>query len=751
MLAKLEQAKANNETLKVSYTTVAFSGSSGVGKTSLMNKLNKEQVNRHHHSTGVARSKHTICIKTAAVIKSTEGLQWVELDYDSMINYLSKHLRNLNFSLSSSSTATNTPTHPIKKIFHLFIFQLFRKSPVASSLKENTSDTTKSEGTLKNKKEIEIDIAKADSSNTPSLGDVWDVINFLDTGGQPEFVNLLPAVSSSIALTFIVFNLSKNLDDLVHVEHNVNGNPSFKPYDLDCTNVEFIKRLMVSSENFNKTIAPVELKSFQRKDGVNDPKICFVGTHALNVNEEKIQEIDDKLSIVAGELELQQRSFWSSPKPQLKRVFPVEMFPTDKDKESFEGVIEDIRENIQKQVESRDYFEVPITWFIFLLKIQKLCNARKISYISYQEAVDVWMDKDVSETTQSDQALYREQDKRCRGNSDVHNVLLFFHFIGMLLYYHKVEGICNFVFINRQWLFEKLTELVAIKFTKGYNKKDISAEDLEKFTLKGRLSSNIIKKLQIDLQGIQPLCFIHLLDYLNIVAPIDSKGKEYFMPSVLPSFLPTKSTDNFSDLDKFYGTIQHVPLLVGFKNGPMPHGFFCHLIVELFRNLPTGWNAPLLSTSRIQHIYNNLITFPITSGHAISLFYKIGYLEVQVRSGENQPTVIHCDVKRKLNSALQKASDSLKLNSEQLCYGFYCSCRESHFAKLKEFTLLTKCLFCNYGYVKLTEEHRVWLKVQLYSCVMFIVRSYIVSVATLLCNTCIHLVNFYFISLALLD
>ena len=713
MLAKLEQAKANNETVKVSYTTVVFSGSSGVGKTSLVNKLNKERVDRFHHSTGVAKSKHTICIKTAAVIKSTEGLQWVDLDYDSMINYLNKHLLNLRFSSSSSSTAINTQRHWIERILH--IFKRFRKSTVASSLKENEPNATEGEGIIKKNKDIEMDIAKADSSTIPSLGNVWDVINFLDTGGQPEFVNILPAVSSSIALTFIVFNLSKSLDDLVHVEHNVKGNPSFKPYDLDCTNVDFIKRLMVSSENFDKTIAPVEMKSIQRENGENDSKICFVGTHALNVNEEKIQEIDHQLSSIANELELQQRSFWSSPKSQLKRLFPVDMFPTDKDNESFEHVIEEIRDNIQKQVQRRDYYEVPITWFIFLLKIQKLCNMRKVSYVSYQEAVDVWMDKDVSEATRSDQGLHEEQHERVsRENCDVHSILLFFHFMGMLFYYHQVKGIRDFVFVDRQWLFEKLTELVEIKFTKGYNKKSISAEDVEKFTLKGRLSINIIKNLQINLQGIQPLYFINLLDHLNIVAPIDSKGNEYFMPSVLPSFLPTKSTHKFSDLDKFYGTIQHVPLLVGFKNGPMPHGLYCHLIVELFRILPTGWNAPLLSTSEMQHVYNNLITFPTTSGHAISLLYKIGYLEVQVRSGDSQPTIIHYDVQRKIYAALQKASDNLKLNSELLCYGFYCKCRESHFAKMEEFTLLTKCIFCNYGYVKLTEEHRVWLKVWLY-------------------------------------
>ena len=136
----------------------------------------------------------------------------------------------------------------------------------------------------------------------------------------------------------------------------------------------------------------------------------------------------------------------------------------------------------------------------------------------------------------------------------------------------------DFVFLDRQWLFEKLTELVEIKFTKSYSKKDISAEDIEKFTMEGRLNVNIIKNLKIDLQGIQPLYFIYLLDHLNIVAPIDS---EYFMPCVLPSYPLETSSPKFNNLDECYGAIQHLPLLVGFKNGPMPHGFFCHLIVEL--------------------------------------------------------------------------------------------------------------------------------------------------------------------------
>ena len=695
MLAKLEQAKANNETLKISYTTIVFAGSSGVGKTSLFNKLNKEKLNKQHHSTGVAKSRHTICVKTAAVVKSTQGLHWIDLDHDSVIRHLNKHLQSLKF-LSA------------KRVLPLQEHTDQKRYPQIPSISTDISSEGKaleSTSSVKISKDLELNIAGADSSTTPSLGDVWDIINFLDTGGQPEFVNILPAISSSIALTFIVFNLKESLNDLVHVKHNVNGDPSFEPYFLDCTNLEFIKRLMVSSENFNKNITPsVVLKSMQRKGGGVDAKICYIGTHALQVNEEKIEEIDDTLSSIARELELQQRSFWSSPKQHLNRLFPIDLFPDDK--ESFENIIEYLQKNIQDEVKTQDYYEVPITWFIFLLKIQKLCSVKKVSYISYQEAVDAWMeDNDNGQGEKSNKSMYIHGDYY-----DVHNILLFFHLMGMLFYYHKVKGMCDFVFVDRQWLFEKLTKLVEIKFTKGYRRKDVSAEDVEKFTMEGRLSINIIKQLSVDLQGISPLCFISLLDHLNIVAPINST--DYFMPCVLPSFSDIKC---INDLDERYGAIQHVPLLVGFKNGPMPHGFFCHLIVELFRNLPKGWIRPFWSTKKKQHVYNNLITFPTTSGHFVSIFYKIGYIEVQVRHKQCQPA-IHGDVQQEVNKSLKAVSNYLQLNQSVICYGFYCSCKiHQHFVKLDKLTLPMDYIQCRYSNTRLTEDHRVWLQVNKYT------------------------------------
>ena len=675
-----------------------------MGKTNLIKKLNKESLNAHHHSTGVAESKHAICVRTAAVVKCAKGLQWTNLDYDSMIAHLNKHLRNLRFpSVCSSTPEENSASDLDRKSHHQ---QASSISSNPASLSQHKTNTRES---IKLNKAVETDITKADVTITPSLGDVWDIINFLDTGGQPEFVNIFPAISSSIALTFIVFNLSKKLDSLVHVQHNVKGHPSFESYYLDCTNSEFIKRLMVSSENFNKNIVP-SLPSIQRKDGGSDPKICYVGTHAFKISEGELQQIDRELSSIANEHGLHCRSCWSSPKLHLNRLFPIDLF---EEPGLFDDIIKDICDNIQSQVQRQDYYDVPITWFIFLLKLQKLCQAKEVSYISYQKAVDEWMDVQVDENT--DDELARKSNKHkhdsvCRNSSDVCNILLFFHLMGMLFYFHKVEGMCDYVFIDRQWLFKKLTELVELKFTINYSKKCIDAEALEKFTLEGKLNVDIIENLKIDLQGIKPLYFIHLLNHLNIIAPIDSKRKDYFMPCVLPSF-SLETQKNYS-LEEFYGTIQHTPLLIRPENGPMPHGIFCHMIVELLRNLPAGWNPPYESTEEVQHSYNNLITFVTTWGHAITLFFKIGYLEIQVRHEQSYPISIHYDVLCTLIGALNNVAEGLQLKKKQFCYGFYCKCKKvQHFAKLKELKSSTEYISCGHGNTKLTEDHKVWLQV----------------------------------------
>ena len=92
------------------------------------------------------------------------------------------------------------------------------------------------------------------------------------------------------------------------------------------------------------------------------------------------------MSSITSELKLSKRSFWVSPKNSLEVVFPI-----DKERESFEDTVED--NNIQKQVEEHDYYEVPITWCLLKMQRSYICLVKQVSYILYQEAVDVWMDE----------------------------------------------------------------------------------------------------------------------------------------------------------------------------------------------------------------------------------------------------------------------------------------------------------------------------------------------------------------------
>ena len=55
------------------------------------------------------------------------------------------------------------------------------------------------------------------------VGAVWDILTFMDTGGQPQFISMLPAVNSFAMITFIVHKLQtgglNSLNETVKVQY----------------------------------------------------------------------------------------------------------------------------------------------------------------------------------------------------------------------------------------------------------------------------------------------------------------------------------------------------------------------------------------------------------------------------------------------------------------------------------------------------------------------------------------------------
>jgi len=642
-------AKSRKLTVKLSYTTIAFTGSAKAGKTNFLNLLWKKKFVPYHNSTGVATSNHIISVKQAGISGSGK---WIEMTHDTMLVQLKDYFLSVQM--------LHSPSEVIKSNIPLSI--------LSGSLKLKTTGQCLVEG----------DIAQShDSPDTPQLGKVWNMINLLDTGGQPEFISVFPAIKSSVALTFIILKLKggvKSLNEPVLVVHSVDGEQSHDPYPLSTTNLDFIKLLMASS---SVTIPPI--MSSRKAENINKKKCyqCYVGTHADEASKKDIESIEKKLDDVAKKLNCD-KFLWEREKKN-SILFPVDNTTAGSDKE--DPIAEEIRNMIHELVERQITHDVPIAWLILLLEIQKFTRERNVYFISFEDVIKISQNGGLS-----------ENDEKTK------NALQFFHDMGVLLYYHSVPGMCEYVITDHQWLFDKLTSIVKITFTRsGFDKKAI-----EEFKYEGILQKEFIQDIKLQVT-IPPKHFLQLLISLKVVALITED--KYFMPCVLPNY----TSDN-NILEK-YGNLQCSELLVQFSDCPLPPGFFCCLVVEIFQNLPENWESPLSSKEK-RHTFKDLITFHTTDTcHAVSLFDKVGYIEVQIRN-KDESTFIHYRVKEILIKALINTCFHLRLKYVQLRYGFYCHCgevREKHLAMLpKKFNSATKQIKCDKTTSKITDEQAVW-------------------------------------------
>jgi len=671
-------AKLKGHTLKARYCKILFSGSSGAGKTSFINLLLKNGINPRHVSTGLRESRQILVAKKFGMVKlnsnkikkSNTNFEWVELDFEKEISQLKLHLYQKMQVLG---------------------FDPHMAEIMSPDLSASCQQCT-----------VENDIASSlmvEAKETSSL-DVWDVVTLLDTGGQPQFINMLPAVNSSTMVTFIVHKMcggAKSLTDKVTVTHgNKNGKRSFSSYSMQYTNLELVKILMsltndicLRNRGLSDTICTTR--------GDNTSYLSFIGTHADMVTEDEITEIDEKLTSMVHESKTE--NVWTID-GVCEYLIPVDNTTAGSDTEDQNARI--IRSGLAELLQTRNVFDVPITWILLELEIRKRCLEKNLSYISYAEVVYMCKDTHLSDDEQT-----------------VKNALRFHHFLGMLLFFEDVDGMKDYVITDHQWLFDNLTKLVCCTFE---GKLIPNHADLMRFKHEGILSATLIPKIGLELGEIRIEYFFNLLMVLGIIALIEEDATlgvpSYFMPSVLPTCL------NDDEMDRIllqYGdaitclstgsTIAVVPLLIQFSSGTLPRGVFCCLAIQLLQN-NLGWTLRRSEKGKCR-TFDNFITFRTDSRHCVSLIDRIFYLEIQIRHKEFMPP-IHCEVQHYISTALKQVSEKLNLKSSKLCYGFQCcECldKSSHMTKLSQINPLPSYCDCDHDEeTKITQSHMIWFQ-----------------------------------------
>jgi len=251
----LQEAKKDGLTLSLRHVKVLFCGASKAGKTSFTRLLRNMQLSKNYRSTSLGDAQQILISQKVDVI----GTEWNNLDINMEMQKIMQHLKSkLEKKRSEDSILPNE--NPENGVMN-------DSSVQQSHVKYSTVS-------------VEEQMTSLAQNISQSVPEVWDLLTLLDTGGQPEFVNMLPAINASTALTFLVLDMSegsKCLDQPVVAQHS---DQNYRSHTKNYTNLHLLECLMSSvKESANK--APyypsvVEVKGEKKLN----PAVCFVGTHS---------------------------------------------------------------------------------------------------------------------------------------------------------------------------------------------------------------------------------------------------------------------------------------------------------------------------------------------------------------------------------------------------------------------------------------------------------------------------------------
>ena len=698
-----------------------FTGSGAAGKTSFSNLLMKNKFVDFHHSTNIVQAKHAVSVKQAVVVGSNQcddhNVVWLEMDDDSQMSHLRQILLSLDVSSlqktqivkeqKKTSESPSTLPQPKTTTSTSTAASSDNKTQKSSMKKQyvthqRTSITQRVtglvQGSVKSEKMASFDCLVQNSMESNSgfkydftyNRDVLNIITLLDTGGQPEYIHLLPTVNIHPMVNFVVHDLSKSLKDQVLVEFSVHGKHVFEPYHLKYTNLDTIKFLMSSiNDSLERSSSQVpQLVTIPGKS--NNSYICCVGTHTDKVGLDIIQHIDKQLTAVVEKLHCK-AAVWENIEGGV--LFPVDNTTAGDDSKE-DPLANLIRSKIDVLAADKDIYELPITWMLFEMEIRQVCFKKGKAYIPFEECCTI-----------------AQQINLITSMKEIRSALIYHHLLGVLLYYPDVPGLCDYIIVDHQWLFDRISSLVCFTFKHSSNK-------LAKNNLKynGILTKNLIQELHWQ-EELKEEYFIALLVEMKIIAPIkreQSNESEYFIPYILPTYTIQLQAD---DILSQYGSLQGEPLLIQFVSNLLPRGLFCCLVVQMLQQLPDSWGH-LYTQKDIRHTFSNLITFHFQNAYSLSLMDKLSYLEVQIRHQQSDyyhQFPIHIKVKEFLACALEIVCEKLTFHSGRLRYGFYCECREhsdKHIAVLTTATPPFDYASCRHGSItptKLKEGHTIWL------------------------------------------
>ena len=468
-----------------------------------------------------------------------------------------------------------------------------RSTPHSDMMHDTTAKPTLNEG-LEELSNVDEEFVSLIDSVPPSPEPIVRLrqIMVLDSGGQPEFLEMMPVFLNGASKFVYVFKVHECLTKRPMISYFKDGKLLWE-FPATQTNEGTLRqctRTMNSLSNKNPTIPPA--------------KMMFLGTHRDKVEHKKLPELLDDLHEKLRDILFPQFSEHLIYCDTIMKEFIFTLNaanPGDEDKMCGEN----IRMGLSK-IGERENVEVPLRWYALYQKFLGLVDAGK-NVLSWKQC------QKLAESMEID-------------NQSCEEALSFFNGLNMLFYFPDI--LPNLVFMKPQLLLDKISELVEETYhMRQGRKKPVSGEWL-KFRDYGQVTEKFLEEFETHYEPplFTPKELVILLKDLHVLAEISKDV--YFMPCLLDNVTADEVKQYQMSGEK--ALVLHYP-----ESGPLM-GLFCSTIAYLLSSdnkNPCQWQVAKKKKGAPDCLNRNVIRFTIP-GYAgtISFIDQYTHFELHVKT-----------------------------------------------------------------------------------------------------------------------
>ena len=517
------------------------------------------------------------------------------------------------------------------------------------------------------------------------------LMHFVDSGGQPQFHEVLPAFIHNTALIVVVLNLSEELSAYSQMEF---CDKKGKTHKEECAS------LLSNEEIMEHQVLTLQAKP----SGLSEDRksmVVAVGTHR-DVEERMAREGTLK-ETRAQKNEKLHRIFlpWLLHmlilyRPPGEVIFPVNMLKPDDDDWQ---VLRFLRQKIM-EANLFTTIKIPAGWFILEQDILKFASGKGRKIVLVLECARI------------------ADSLKIRGEI-LEAALLYFHSLNVFLYCPQV--LPGLVFIDPQVPLNCVYELVAFQFKMSCRAvMGVAVDDYQRL-MKGIVTLKFMKSKHFThcfvSELYEPRHALKLFQSLFIAAPLGNG--EYLMPFLLKCVAKTE-LHTYLPSHSF-----PVPLLMLFRSKSTqqvaiaPNGTFCGLVACLISKYK--WNISRNDSIATQCLARNIAILsyakpPVT----ITLVNRQSFFVVYVRSDDKDVYEHFCpELRQTMFDAVNSVMTAFKYNNSRPTLAFLCPCKREdeaeHHAAVPERYRKKAYLSCSKftSSSPLTAEHKVWMAIVL--------------------------------------